>query len=76
MQKKQQSQYANYRRLWAVLLSLPLLISLASCGTARIKPVRCDEPTLRGETWADVGIYALEVQQSIRTCNAKNGYAD
>ena len=56
-----------------MLLSLPLALSLTACaGTSAA--VRCDEPELRGETWGDVAIYAVEARAALRVCNARNGH--
>ena len=50
------------------------LTACASSPTPIRAPVRCDEPTLKGNTWADVGILAIEQREALRTCNVRNGF--
>jgi hypothetical protein len=50
---------------------------LTACASSPIpirEPVRCDEPELKGDTWADVGILAIEQREALRTCNVRNGF--
>lgn len=50
------------------------LTACASSPTPIRAPVRCDEPELKGNTWADVGILAIEQREALRTCNVRNGF--
>ena len=58
----------------ASLLTIPFLTGCASRSTIRIEPVRCDEPVLQGDTWADVAVLAIEQREAILKCNLENGF--
>ena len=52
-------------------------MSLTACATRPTitrEPVRCDEPELKGSTWADIAILAVEQREALQTCNIRNGF--
>lgn len=61
----------------AVLVSFLLIAFLTGCAHSRpawVEPVRCDEPVLEGDTWADIAILALRRGEALRECNIRNGF--
>ena len=64
----------------AVLLSVLLIACssiMAGCPASRqVKPYKCEQPELRGDTWADVAILSIEQRAEIEKCNIRNGVDD
>ena len=48
-----------------------LTVFLTACASNRPVIEPCDQPELRGETWADVAILAVEQKAAIEVCNAR-----
>ncbi len=60
-----------------MLASLLITLFSTACATNSpklVKPFRCSEPELRGDTWADVAVLAIEQRDALRECNLKNGH--
>lgn len=57
---------------------LLMTLSLTACGhlskIERIEPFRCNEPQIKGNTWADVAVLAIEQRDALRECNLRNGF--
>lgn len=53
-------------------------ITVGCTGGSRVKQVvyQCDQPELRGPTWADVAILSIDQKASIEICNTLNGTSD
>ncbi|MCE9941557.1 Rz1-like lysis system protein LysC [Serratia liquefaciens] len=61
-----------------IVLCLPLL--LTSCSKTPVPPQqiillppesvfkRCEQPTLQGDTWGDIGSYTLQLQTALSIC--------
>jgi hypothetical protein len=53
-------------------LSLLPLLLLTACATRQAQAVKCEIPELRGDTWADVAVFAVEAKSELEICNARN----
>ncbi|WP_456320586.1 Rz1-like lysis system protein LysC [Serratia liquefaciens] len=62
-------------------VALLLVLCLTSCASPAVEPPapiillppesvfkRCDQPTLHGDTWGDIGSYTLQLQTALSIC--------
>ena len=67
------SKYLLQGALLSVLLSL--FSGITGCATSSPDPTiyPCEQPSLQGETWADIAILSIEQRSAIEVCNIRNG---
>ncbi|WP_434680372.1 Rz1-like lysis system protein LysC [Serratia sp. Je.1.23.a] len=62
-------------------VALLLVLCLTSCASPEVQPPapiillppesvfkRCEQPTLQGDTWGDIGSYTLQLQTALSIC--------
>lgn len=53
-------------------------VIMAGCATEtkRYQVYKCEQPELKGPTWADVAILSVDQKAAIDICNILNGTSD
>lgn len=57
-----------------LLILLLILTGCASTPYERVIATKCEQPELRGDTWADLAILAAEQRAAIESCNVANSH--
>ena len=66
---KQSEKYG--KRLTLVCLSACLMLSLSACGSRQIRIDECEQPELRGDTYSDLAVLAIEQKAALEICSLK-----